>query len=76
MSGQANSKYDKVRLVPWDPTDERQFQRMYDQRVACGWRADEVAAWKEKMLKGSKFLYWIVSEWRCVQTYRAFTDYV
>lgn len=57
----ADPKYNKVRLVPWDPTDEKQFQRMYDQRVACGWREDEVAEWKEKMLRGTKFLYWIVS---------------
>lgn len=51
----------KVDLIPWDPTDEAQFQRMYEQRVACGWRIDEVPEWKEKQLQGTKFLYWVVS---------------
>ncbi|CAM1511573.1 Fc.00g090860.m01.CDS01 [Cosmosporella sp. VM-42] len=50
----------KVELIPWDPTDEKQFQRMVDQRIACGWRQEEVGEWKEKMLNGQKFLYWIV----------------
>lgn len=50
----------KVQLIPWDPTDDRQFQRMYDQRVACGWRMEEVGEWRDKQLRGVKFLYWIV----------------
>jgi len=29
----------------------------------CGWHEDEVPEWKDKMLKGQKLLYWIVS-WR------------
>ncbi|KAF5644412.1 hypothetical protein F25303_6010 [Fusarium sp. NRRL 25303] len=52
--------YEKITLVPWDPTNEAHFQRMYDQRVACGWRHEEVTEWKDKMLKGQKFLYWII----------------
>lgn len=52
----------KVDLIPWDPTNEKQYQRMHDQRVACGWRIEEVPQWKEKQLKGIKFLYWIVSQ--------------
>ncbi|KAF7561705.1 hypothetical protein G7046_g2435 [Stylonectria norvegica] len=51
--------YDKVKLIPWNPTDEQHFQRLYDQRVACGWRFDDVGEWKDKMLKGEKFLFWI-----------------
>src|SRR5690625_4871794 len=50
-----------VVLTPWDPTDERQFGRMYEQRVACTWGYDEVEEWKERMLGGQKVLYWIVS---------------
>jgi len=57
------AKYQNIELVPWDPTDECQFQRMHDQRVMCGWHEDEVPEWKDKMLKGQKLLYWIVS-WR------------
>lgn len=57
------AKYQNVELVPWDPTDDCQFQRMHDQRVMCGWHEDEVPEWKDKMLKGQKLLYWIVSWW-------------
>lgn len=58
VNGQTEAK---VELVPWDPTDEKQFQRMVDQRTACGWAQDEVPEWKPKALEGKKFLYWIVS---------------
>ncbi|KAF4960741.1 hypothetical protein FSARC_10370 [Fusarium sarcochroum] len=51
--------HNKTVLIPWDPTSETHFQRMYDQRVACGWRHEEVEEWKNKMLKNEKFLYWI-----------------
>lgn len=57
----ALGKYDKVELIPWDPDNEQQFQRMVDQRHACGWNFDEVQVWKESMLKNEKFLYWVVS---------------
>jgi len=49
---------EKIVLIPWDATSDEQYQRMYDQRVACGWRADELPEWKEKQIKGTKFLYW------------------
>ncbi|KAI8713596.1 hypothetical protein NCS52_01304400 [Fusarium sp. LHS14.1] len=50
----------KTTLIPWDPSNEAHFKRMYDQRVACGWRYEEVEEWRNKMLKSQKFLYWIV----------------
>ncbi|RTE77799.1 hypothetical protein BHE90_007707 [Fusarium euwallaceae] len=52
--------YTKTALIPWDPTSETHFKRMYDQRVSCGWRYEEVDQWRSKMLKGQKFLYWII----------------
>lgn len=52
---------DKVELVPWDPDSNQQYERMFDQRVACGWRETEVPDWKEAQLKRTKVLYWIVS---------------
>ncbi|KND88827.1 hypothetical protein TOPH_06549 [Tolypocladium ophioglossoides CBS 100239] len=52
--------YPRVELIPWDPTDEQQFQRLYDQRVACTWDYGLVAEWKGKMLRGQKVLYWVV----------------
>ncbi|UNI13527.1 hypothetical protein JDV02_000266 [Purpureocillium takamizusanense] len=52
--------YPSVVLTPWDPTNERQLERMYEQRVACTWGYDEVREeWKERMLSGQKVLYWI-----------------
>ncbi|POR36195.1 Uncharacterized protein TPAR_03581 [Tolypocladium paradoxum] len=56
----AGKTYPRVEIIPWDPTDERQFQRLYDQRVACMWDFDSVAEWKDKMLGGQKIMYWIV----------------
>ncbi|EEU42169.1 uncharacterized protein NECHADRAFT_86153 [Fusarium vanettenii 77-13-4] len=50
----------KTALIPWDPSNEAHFKRMYDQRVACGWRYEEVEEWRNKMLKSQKFLYWII----------------
>ncbi|KAH8173281.1 hypothetical protein LIA77_07536 [Sarocladium implicatum] len=52
----------KVQLVPWDPCDAKQYQRMIDQRIACGWRSEEVPEWKAKALKGVKLLYWVKIE--------------
>ncbi|CAH0048657.1 unnamed protein product [Clonostachys solani] len=51
---------EKVDLIPWDPVDDDHYQRMYSQRIACGWREDEVALWKEEVLAGHVFFYWIV----------------
>lgn len=50
----------KAALIPWDPSNEAHFKRMHVQRVACGWRYEEVEEWRNKMLKSQKFLYWIV----------------
>ncbi|KAI0541238.1 hypothetical protein GGR58DRAFT_37736 [Xylaria digitata] len=33
---------------------------MYDQRVNCGWRADEVPEWAESAKRGGKIFYWAV----------------
>ena len=60
MGSEGPGKYDKVRLIPWDAADVKQYQRMYDQRIACGWRHEEVPEWKDKVLAGTKFLYWVV----------------
>jgi hypothetical protein len=50
----------KVQLVPWDYTSPEHISRMHDQRVACGWRADEVLSWAESARKGGKWFYWVV----------------
>ncbi|KAI1113135.1 hypothetical protein F5Y14DRAFT_230994 [Nemania sp. NC0429] len=33
---------------------------MHDQRVACGWRADEVPEWVESAKRGGRMFYWAV----------------
>ncbi|KAL2107153.1 hypothetical protein VUR80DRAFT_5654 [Thermomyces stellatus] len=50
----------KVELIPWDPTSEEQVERLYDQRVACGWHEEAVPRWREAQLNGTKVTYWIV----------------
>lgn len=34
---------------------------MYLQRLACGWRSEEIQKWVELGRAGQKTLYWIVS---------------
>ncbi|KAI3402098.1 hypothetical protein diail_27 [Diaporthe ilicicola] len=50
----------RIDLVPWDFTSEEHQQRMYLQRLACGWRSDEIQRWVELGRAGDKTLYWIV----------------
>ncbi|KAI1377686.1 hypothetical protein F4677DRAFT_45040 [Hypoxylon crocopeplum] len=50
----------KVELVPWDHLSQEHTQRMYDQRVACGWRVEEVPSWVESAKKGRKMFYWVL----------------
>jgi hypothetical protein len=59
--GSDSKRTESVVLIPWHPVDEAHYQRMVDQRVACGWREEEVPEWKRKQLDGVKFVYWIVS---------------
>ncbi|KAJ2902293.1 hypothetical protein MKZ38_000759 [Zalerion maritima] len=49
-----------LELVPWDHDSPKHMQRMYDQRVACGWRFDETEKWQAMSRAGMKCLYWIV----------------
>ncbi|KAI8959006.1 hypothetical protein F5Y11DRAFT_334428 [Daldinia sp. FL1419] len=50
----------KVELLPWDHSNPDHVERMYDQRVACGWRANEVQSWVEAAQKGGKIFYWVI----------------
>lgn len=51
----------RIDLIPWDFNSEEHQQRMYLQRLACGWRSDEIQKWAELGRAGKKTLYWIVS---------------
>ncbi|KAI1386469.1 uncharacterized protein F4822DRAFT_317060 [Hypoxylon trugodes] len=48
----------KIELVPWDFSSPEHVQRLYEQRIACGWRAEEVPSWIEEAKKGGKIFYW------------------
>lgn len=50
----------RVELVPWDFDSEEHQARMYLQRLACGWRSEEVQRWAEQGRAATKTLYWIV----------------
>lgn len=50
----------RIDLIPWDFDSEQHQQRMYLQRLACGWRSDEIQKWVELGRAGKKTLYWIV----------------
>ena len=52
---------EKIELVPWDASSEEHVKRMFDQRVACGWKEDEVEEWRGRQTNGTRFMYWIVS---------------
>ncbi|KAI0171765.1 hypothetical protein GGR52DRAFT_547524 [Hypoxylon sp. FL1284] len=54
----ASKHASKIELIPWDHTSPEHVQRMYDQRVACGWRVNEVPSWVESAKKGGKIFYW------------------
>ncbi|KAM0327954.1 hypothetical protein ACHAQA_005353 [Verticillium albo-atrum] len=51
---------DKIGLIPWDARSEEHANRLHRQRIACGWRAEEVPEWQTKQLEGAKFFYWVV----------------
>jgi hypothetical protein len=50
----------KVELIPWDYKSTEHVTRWYEQRVACGWRAEEVPENVEKAKKGDRMFYWVV----------------
>ncbi|TVY65646.1 hypothetical protein LSUE1_G006192, partial [Lachnellula suecica] len=49
-----------VKLIPWDPESPSHVQRLYDQRVACGWKEERVERWRELQRQGKISLQWIV----------------
>lgn len=52
----------RVDLIPWDYDSDKHVERMYQQRLACGWRSDEVREkWVGLGRAGRKTLYWVVS---------------
>ncbi|KAI8956259.1 hypothetical protein F4801DRAFT_7859 [Xylaria longipes] len=50
----------KIEIIPWDHSSPEHVQRMINQRIACGWRADEVREWVESAEMGGRTFYWAV----------------
>ncbi|KAL5624667.1 hypothetical protein BROUX41_004727 [Berkeleyomyces rouxiae] len=50
----------KVQLVPYDAESETHRQRLYDQRVACGWGEESIDEWTRMQLSGDKTIFWVV----------------
>ncbi|KAI1326938.1 hypothetical protein F5Y16DRAFT_216484 [Xylariaceae sp. FL0255] len=49
-----------VLLIPFDPNSQEHLGRMKLQRIACGWKVEEVDSWPEKQRKGIMGLHWVV----------------
>lgn len=57
-----NKNESRVELYPWDYHSSDHIERMYLQRLACGWRSEEVhEQWVRLCREGHKTLYWVVS---------------
>ena len=55
-----NSGLDMV-LIPWDPESPEQVERLYQQRVACGWYENDVESWRGRQRSGAIALQWMVT---------------
>ncbi|KAH8803187.1 hypothetical protein F5884DRAFT_498661 [Xylogone sp. PMI_703] len=54
------SRYAAVELLPWDPDSPAHVERLYNQRVVCGWGKDSIESYRELQRKGSMALQWII----------------
>jgi hypothetical protein len=51
----------KVQLIPWDPDSPDHVERLFLQRIACGWEEQSVKAkWQDLQRQGHKSIHWIV----------------
>lgn len=51
----------KITLIPWDPESKEHIDRLYIQRIACGWKADKVQKWRIRQRDGAMGIHWVVS---------------
>jgi hypothetical protein len=50
-----------VILLPWDPESPKHVERLYQQRIACGWNSQAVdEVWRDAQRTGKKAIRWIV----------------
>ncbi|KAF5020388.1 hypothetical protein F66182_7596 [Fusarium sp. NRRL 66182] len=53
------TRQDQIVLVPWDPNSSEHVERLFEQRVQCGWHKWMVDEWREKQTLGVKSIFWI-----------------
>ncbi|KAF7536951.1 hypothetical protein G7054_g4115 [Neopestalotiopsis clavispora] len=49
-----------ITMIPWDPDCTEHVERLRLQRIACGWKADQVDNWRELQKSGKIGMHWIV----------------
>jgi hypothetical protein len=56
----------QIILLPWDPDSPEQVERLYQQRIACGWNKEAVEGWRVLQRAGKIALHWVVSPFFCL----------
>ncbi|KAI1282696.1 hypothetical protein F5Y07DRAFT_350637 [Xylaria sp. FL0933] len=60
-TGKPSSGPAAVYLIPWDPDSQEHVDRMKLQRIACGWKFDQVdKSWRDRQRNGQTGLHWVV----------------
>ncbi|KAI0096667.1 hypothetical protein GGR51DRAFT_26261 [Nemania sp. FL0031] len=58
--GTSTSDLAPIYLVPWDPDSQEHVDRMKLQRIACGWKVEQVESWRDPQRMGENGLHWVV----------------
>ncbi|KAI1164602.1 hypothetical protein F5B18DRAFT_614624 [Nemania serpens] len=59
-TGEPSSTLPAVYLIPWDPNSQGHVDRMKLQRIACGWKVEQVDGWRDPQRQGHIGLHWVV----------------
>lgn len=51
----------QIALLPWDSESLEHVERLYQQRIACGWNKQAVEGWRDLQREGKIALHWVVS---------------
>lgn len=51
----------QIFLIPWDPESAEHRDRLYQQRVTCGWKQDRIDKWCKYQREGCMSIHWVVS---------------
>lgn len=59
--GNSKTSTPYVTLVPWDPDSKEHVDRLFNQRIACGWKSNQVEKWRGLQKEGKIAISWVVS---------------